>query len=444
MPRTLVTVLLLSPAFLPGATARAELSPVELQIVEHVEAHQGEALALLQRVVEINSGTLNLEGVRRVGEIFDAELVRLGFETRWIDGGEFERAGHLVAERAPAGVREGTAPHLLLIGHLDTVFEADSPFQHFERLSETAARGPGISDMKGGDVVLIYALKALEAVGALSDLHVAVVMTGDEEKSGRPLSAARRALVEAARGTDVAIGFEDGDGNPETAVIARRGSVTWTLEVTGVPAHSSQIFQPEVGAGAIYETARILSGFYAELASETDLTFSPGVIVGGTEAELDTTQGRGSAFGKNNVVAQSARVTGDIRALSPQQYERAVATMQAVVGRHLPRTDAKLTFAEGYPPLAATDGNRLLLALYDEVSRDLGNGPVGAVDPRNAGAADVSFVADQVPRVLDGVGFMGSGGHTVSETADLATLPTQTARAAVLLYRLGRPPGPQR
>lgn len=441
MYRTLCA--LLAVAALPSPVA-AELSAVEQQIVEHVEAHQGEALALLERVVDINSGTLNLEGVRRVGEVLDGEFDGLGFETLWIDGAEFERAGHLVAERAPGMGKEETAPHVLLIGHLDTVFEADSPFQSFERLSETAARGPGISDMKGGDVVLIYALKALEAVGALGDLRVTVVLTGDEEKSGRPLSAARRALVEAARGVDVAIGFEDGDGNPETAVIARRGSVAWTLEATGVPAHSSQIFQPEVGAGAIYETARILTGFYNELAGETDLTFNPGVIVGGTEADLDTTQGRGSAFGKNNVVAQSARATGDVRALSPAQYERAVQAMRRVVERHLPRTDAQLTFAEGYPPLAATDGNRRLLALYDEVSRDLGSGPVTAVDPRNAGAADVSFVADQVPMVLDGVGLMGSGGHTVAETADLATLPTQAARAAVLLYRLSRTPRGER
>jgi glutamate carboxypeptidase len=435
MRKTLAILLALS--FAP-TTAGAALSEVERQIVEHVEAHQREPLALLERVVEINSGTLNFAGVRRVGEAFAAELERLGFETRWVEGAEFERAGHLVAERLPVPEREGSAPHVLLIGHLDTVFEVDSPFQGFERLSESAARGPGVSDMKGGDVVLIYALRALEAVGALGDLQVTVVLTGDEEKSGRPLLAARRALVEAARGVDVAIGFEDGDGNPETAVIARRGSVSWSLEATGVPAHSSQVFQPAVGAGAIYETARILTGFHTELAGEPDLTFNPGVIVGGTEASLDTTQGRGSAFGKNNVVAQSARATGDVRALSPQQYQRAVETMQRVVEHHLPRTDAKLTFGEGYPPLAATDGNRRLLALYDEVSRDLGTGSVTAVDPRNAGAADVSFVADQVPMVLDGVGLMGSGGHTIQETADLATLPTQTARAAVLLYRLGR------
>jgi glutamate carboxypeptidase len=294
-----------------------------------------------------------------------------------------------------------------------------------------------VIDMKGGDVVMVYALRALAAAGALDRLRLTVVLTGDEEKTGRPLAAARRVLVEAARGADAAIGFEDGDGRPETAVIARRGSTTWSLEVGGVPAHSSQIFQDEVGAGAIYEAARILHGFYTGLAGEPDLTFSPGVIVGGTDVELDTREGRGRALGKTNVVAQRAMVSGDLRALTPEQHERATAAMRSIVDAHLPRTSATLTFAESYPPLAPAEGNLRLLALYDEVSRDLGYGPVGAVDPRNAGAADVSFVADQVPMILDGVGLMGTGGHTVEETADLATLPMQTARAAVLMHRLG-------
>jgi len=429
----LLSLVLLAPVAQPAPAA------IEARIAAHVESHQHEALALIERVVNINSGTLNFEGVRQVGEIFGREFEALGFDVRWLDGAEFGRSGHLVAEWPPGAVAaDDDRPYFLLIGHLDTVFEPDSPFQRFERLSETAASGPGVTDMKGGDVVMLYALKALAAAGAMDDLRITVVMIGDEERSGRPLSLARQALVEAARGADAAIGFEDGDSNPETAVIARRGASTWRLEVSGVSAHSSQIFRQEVGAGAIYEAARILQAFYDELSSETDLTFSPGVIVGGTDIEFDSSQGRGTAFGKNNVVAQSAVVAGDLRALSPEQYERATAKMRAIVDRHLPQTGARLTVFAGYPPLAPTDGNHRLLALYDEVSRDLGYGPVTAVDPRKAGAADVSFVAGHVPMVLDGVGLMGEAGHTVDEKADLTTLPMQTKRAAVLLYRLGR------
>jgi glutamate carboxypeptidase len=104
----------------------------------------------------------------------------------------------------------------------------------------------------------------------------------------------------------------------------------------------------------------------------------------------------------------------------------------------LAQTTAAITFDEGYPPLTPTNGNRKLLAMYDQASRDVGAGTVTAVDPDRAGAADVSFVAAHVPMILDGIGLMGDGGHTVNETAALTTLPSQTKRAAQLLYRLSR------
>ena len=416
----------------PPATATHPLSRTEKAIVAHVDAHAGEARALLERVVNVNSGTQNLAGVREVGKVFAGELEALGFTTRWADGKEWGRAGHLIATRA------GKAPKLkvLLIGHLDTVFEPDSPFQRYEPLPDGRVRGPGIIDMKGGDVILVHALAALRAAGALDSLQVTVFLTGDEEDSGSPLSAARKDLLAAAQGVDVALGFEDGDGKPEHAVVARRGSVDWRLTAGGKPAHSSQIFQPEVGAGAAYEAARILHGFYDELSGEANLTFNPGLLLGGTAAEVAPDGVRGTASGKANVVAGTMIVQGDLRTLSPDQLASAQERMQAIAARHLPGTTAELVFGEGYPPMAPAPGNLELLVMLDQASRDLGLGPVTAVDPRNAGAADVSFVAGTVPRVLDALGLKGTGGHTVEETADLATLPTQTKKAALLLYRL--------
>ena len=411
----------------------APLTADERAIVTHVDAHNGEALALLERAVNINSGTQNFAGVREVGKLFAAELGALGFTTRWVDGAPFKRAGHLVAERARPGRR------FLLIGHLDTVFEPDSPFQKFERLNERQARGPGIIDMKGGDVIIVQTLKALQAAAALDRMHVTVVMTGDEESSGDPQDVARAALVAAAQGVDVAIGFEDGAGDPRTAVIGRRGTTAWQLTVTGKPAHSSQIFRPDIGYGAIFEAARILNAFRETLAGEPHLTFNPALVVGGTKVEFDVTQARGSAFGKDNVIPEHAIVSGDLRALSMEQFAEARKRMEAIVASSsLAQTKATIAFDEGYPPLAPTDGNRKLLALYDQASRDVGAGPVTAVDPDRAGAADVSFIAGHVPMILDGVGLMGDGGHTVTETADLAALPSQTKRAALLLYRLSR------
>jgi glutamate carboxypeptidase len=413
-------------------------SALETAVVRAVDAHNAEHLALLERIVNINSGTQNFAGVKQVGDVLRAQFDALGFRTRWVDGAAFKRAGHLVAEHP------GPGPKLLLIGHLDTVFEPTSPFQKFERLDDSTARGPGIIDMKGGDVIIVAALRALKDAGALDRMNVVVVMHGDEEDSGAPLDLARKTLVDAAQGAAAAVGFEDGPGDPHVAVISRRGAGGWTLTVTGVPAHSSQIFKPEVGAGAVYETARILNGFYTTLSKEPYLTFNPGVALGGTQVTVDTTGTVGSANGKSNVVAEHMTVTGDLRTLSPEQLAKAKQTMTEIVKQHLPRTEATITFDDGYPPMAPTDGNRRLLATYDQISRDLGFWPVGPVDPSRAGAADVSFVAHIVPMAIDGVGLSGHDDHTVKETADLRMLPVQTKRAAVLLWRLSQGAGAQR
>ena len=402
----------------------------ERVISAYVDAHDAGALALLERIVNINSGTQNFAGVREVGAIFRTEFDRLGFQTRWVDGAAFQRAGHLVAEHPGAG------PRFLLIGHLDTVFERDSPFQTFRRIDERTATGPGIIDMKGGDVVILQALSALDAAGVLKTMNLTVVMTGDEEDGGRPLAKSREALVAAAKGADIAIGFEDGPGDPRYAVTARRGTMDWQLRVKGTPAHSSQIFREEYGYGAIFEAARLLNAFRETMAGEEHLTFNPGVILGGTSVEYDTVQVRGTAAGKTNVIAGDTVISGDLRTLSPAQLDKAMKTMQRITATPSPRTQAVLTFGEGYPSLAPTDGNARLLAVYDRTSRDLGYGAVTAVNPDKAGAADVSFISGEVKMILDGVGLMGHDDHTPSETADLSTLPSQTKRAAITLYRL--------
>jgi glutamate carboxypeptidase len=408
------------------------LSSAERALAAYIDAHNDEAIALLEQVVNINSGTMNLEGVRAVGRVFRAELERLGFAAQWVDQSAVGRAGHLIAERS------GPKPKILLIGHLDTVFEQDSPFQRFERIDADTARGPGVIDMKGGDVVMLQALKALDAAGLLASLHLAVALMGDEEQQGHPRGAARAPLVAAAKGAHAAIGFENGDSDPRHVVTARRGTATWELRVSGQAGHSAQIFSAEIGAGAVFEAARILEAMRASLAGQAHLTFNPGLFVGGTEVDVDAAHSRGSAAGKTNVVAAEARVRGDLRARSAEQFVGARAAMEDIAGRPLPGTTATLTFDEGYPPMALTAGNTRLLEMYDRVSRDLGFPPVTAVSPDRAGAADVSFVAGEVPMILDAIGLKGRDDHSPQETADLRTLPMQTKRAAVFLHRLAQ------
>ena len=417
----------------PVASHSQALSPAERRIVSSVDANSPGGVSLLERLVNINSGTHNFAGVRAVADALAPEFQKLGFTTRWSDGTSWSRAGHLIAEWKG----NGTGRKLLLIGHLDTVFERDSPFQRFERVGTDSARGPGIADMKGGNVVMLLALKALKDAGLLEQLQVTAVITGDEEDSGRPIATARADLTNAADWADIALGFENGPEAPHVAVIARRGSTTWWLRTSGTPSHSSQVFRPEVGSGAIYEMARVLAAFHDSLSNDPPLTFNPGVMVGGTTVTFDAVQNRGTAFGKTNVVAESAYVAGDLRALTPEQLARAKATMQRLAARHYPRTNAVLTIDDGYPPFAPTDGNRRLLAILDQGSRDAGLPSVGPVDPARAGAADISFVAGRVEAALDGLGLKGRADHTVNETADLNMLAVQAKRAAILMARLG-------
>jgi glutamate carboxypeptidase len=420
------------PASPASLQAQATLSDLERRLADRVESTHEEDVLLLERTVNINSGTLNPAGVRAVHDVLAPEFEKLGFSVRYAElPAETGRGGHLVAER-----RGTRGKRLLLIGHLDTVFEPDSPFQRFEREGDTAL-GPGVGDMKGGNIVILSALRAMHAEGALEGTSITVVLTGDEEAPGRPLEVARHELIEAAKRSDIALGFEGGsrgvDG--DYGVIARRSASSWRLDVTGTPAHSSGIFSGNTGSGAIYEMARILSRFHDELREE-NLTYNVGMLLGGTEVEYDEAAAGGRAFGKTNVIPETAVATGDIRTLTNDQLDRTRRRMEAIVAESLPRTQATITFRDGYPSMPPTAANEALLGQFDEVSRALGVGPVFPFDPGSRGAADISFVADHIEAGLDGLGVRGSGSHTVNERADLRSLTEQAQRAAVLMLRL--------
>ncbi|MTI21354.1 M20 family peptidase, partial [Fulvivirga sp. RKSG066] len=415
-----------------SSVAFGQLSKTEKKIVKAVDKDLEKYTELLKEIINMNSGTMNFEGVRQVGQVLIKEFDALGMETKWVDGKPFNRAGHLVA------VNKGSkGPKMLLIGHLDTVFEPDSPFQEYQMLNDTILKGPGVADMKGGDVIIIMALKALKEANLLDKMQVEVVMTGDEEKSGSPLELSKKNLVEGAKRADIALAFENADGDPKTIVVSRRGSAGWKLQVTGNAAHSSQVFTEKVGVGAIYEASRILNEFYKQLSTEENLTFNPGVILGGTSTTYDAEKSGGTAYGKSNVVSQEVTVTGDIRAVSLEQLEKARKIMKEIASNNYPGTSAELTFNPGgYPPLAPSDGNRKLLSYYSNVSEDLGFGKVDPVNPRNAGAADVSFTSGHVDMAIDGMGLSGADDHTINETGDLSKLSVQAKRAAILMYRL--------
>ena len=423
--RLAVLVLVLS-----ASPLAAQLTPTEREIADFVHAHADYGIELLADQTRIGSGTLNLEGVRRVAELLAPELEALGFDVRWVPQEHVGRAGHLVAERTG-----DIGSSVLLIGHLDTVDEGEG---WFEREGDTGY-GPGVNDMNGGNAAILLALRALHHAGALEGRTIRVVFTGDEESLGSPVTEARRVMTELAAKTDVALEFETAitGGGWDYGTTARRGSSTWMLEVEGRTAHSSGIFSERTGAGAVFEAARILDAFYSELKGEQYLTFNPAVIVGGSEVEYDPATVAGAASSKTNIVAGRVVVHGGIRAISDEQLGRARARMRDIVARHLPGTSAAITFHDGYPGMPPTAGNRRLLALYDEASRDLGYPEVREFDPGGRGASDLSFAAAHVRMgALGGIGVEGTGAHSPDETVDLTTVEKAAARAAILIHRL--------
>jgi len=433
MTRSIAALLLAACAFLANGPAQAEFSAEERRMIEWIDEHAEDANALLAETVDIGSGTMNHDGVREVGRVMRRELDDLGLATEWIDmPPEVNRAGHLF------GRKDGQGKRFLLIGHLDTVFEADDAFQSYRRDGDIAY-GPGVDDMKSGNVIIVYALKALAAIGALDDIPVVVAYTGDEESAGSPLSIARHDLIEAGKWADIGLGFESAQYFDDTdwATIARRSSSSWVLEVTGRQAHSSQIFRDEYGAGAIFEAARILNAFYDEVRGEEHLSFNAGTIQGGTDVEYDEQLNRGRTFGKTNIIPRKVIVHGDLRALSLEQLERTREKMRAIVDDSHPLTAATIVFRDRYPPMSPSEGNRRLQMRLSEINEDLGRGPMPALDPRLRGAADISFVAPFVDG-LAGLGAISYGGHTPNEKIDLTSMPLAIKRAAILIYRLSR------
>ena len=408
------------------------LSKAEKTIQTYVDKHMEEAIDLVEKVVNINSGTLNIDGNKTVGKIFQIELDQLGFNTYWVTYPEtVKRSGHLFAE-----MRGGKGKKIVLIGHLDTVFELDHPFQKFTRDGDTAY-GPGVSDMKAGDVSMIYAMKALDNVGVLKNLDLTLVFIGDEEKTGGHPSIVRKELIEAGKWANIGLGFEGAHGL-NTGTIARRSSSSWMLTTTGIQGHSSQIFKDELGYGAIFEAARIVNAFREELVGEEYLSFNPGTIVGGTDIAYDPVTARGTTFGKTNVVSQAATVHGGIRTISTEQLDKAMTMMKDIASQNLPGTTAKIEFKTSYPPMAPTKQNYVLLDKLESVNVDLGYGKLEPLDPGKRGAADISFVAPHVDASLAGMGPDGFGEHSEKEGLDLTSFPKTTTRAAILIYRLTR------
>lgn len=402
----------------------------EKEIVETIQKNNDTALNFLEAIVNINSSTDNIAGIHKVGETVQKEFEKLGFKATWeYPPAEMKRGGTLILKR-----QGSQGKHLLLIAHLDTVFSENSSFQQFSREGNLAT-GPGVADDKGGIVLILYALKALHAQNALDNTNITIALIGDEENSGKPTRISRIPLFKAAQHADVALDFEPSSGI-ETATISRRGTTNWTITSTGSEAHSSTLFRKGAGYGAIFELSRFLNETRETLSEQANLTFNPGVIVGGTEASIET--GNATGYGKDNVVSKIAYAKGDMRFLSGEQQEWIKKTTTEISKKSLPGTSSSITFEEAIPAMPPTPANQKLLETYSEISVELGYPAVTAVPPNQRGAADISHIAPFVPANLAGLGPVGNYTHTEKERVDIKSLGINTERAAILIYRLTR------
>jgi glutamate carboxypeptidase len=425
--RIILLVLLIQPLCLVAQG----ISKEEKKIIELVNKNLAANIQLLEKIVNINSGTLNVKGVQAVGGILRSEFDKIGFTTEWINlPDSLKRAGHLVAYK-----RGNRGKKLFLIGHLDTVFEPDMPANPFRKLTDTTATGQGVNDMKGGDIVMLAALQALQQSGLINNANITAYYTGDEENAGRPTSVSRGDFIDRAKQHDIALAFETSQGL-HTVATGRRGSSSWQLKVTGVQAHSAGVFNG--GYGAIYEAARIVNAFREQLSNEKYLTFNPGTFVGGTEVNFDPATSSWNVSGKTNIISPSANVVGDLRFLTEQQKEAAREKMSTIVTKNnLARTKAEISFTDGIPGMEPSPGNQKLVEVLNKVSNDMKIGDTKAGDPGSRGAGDISYIAKYVD-CLDGLGVNGNGAHAPGEIIDLKTLPVLIQRAAIFIYRLTR------
>jgi len=415
--------------FLINNACADSLSPTEKNVVKYLQHEKKSQIQVLEKLVNINSGTTNVSGVKKIGELLRPQFEKIGFKTHWETlPANMKHAGSLIA------IHKGTGKNILLIGHLDTVFPKQSLFRKFTRKGNVGV-GPGVIDDKGGVVVILYALKALHHAKALKNASITVVLVGDEEDSAKPTSISRKSLINIGKKSAIALDFEPAS-SLNTAAVGRRGISSFTIITKGQDAHSSLIFSKEIGDGAIYELARILDGIRLELRKEKYLVFSPAIILGGTNIHYVPNFTEGTVQSKKNIVAKNAMVHSDLRFISEEQRTAAEKTIATIVGKHLTGTSASVTFKPGIPSMKVTEGNLQLLKKYSKVSVDLGQGVVHALGPEARGAGDISHVAAFVPQNLIGLGPVGYDMHSEKESILLNSLPIVTERAAIFIHRL--------
>jgi len=417
-----VSGMLLDQRALAAESGEPPLSNTELQVLEWIENQETNMVSLLRTITNTNSGSFNKQGMDQLASIFAGELSSLGFSTNKLPGGIiempscpnsnliFDVADHLLATRAGSGAR------LLLMGHMDTVFPSDSPFQEFS-LDNGLIRGPGVFDMKGGLVVMLYALKALEEFGLLDEKTVSVLLNSDEEVGSL---SSRQYIEQQARQHDYGLVFEGSVNNNQ--IRQRKGLGQARFVVHGRASHAGAAHQD--GRSAIRELAYKIIDMEEMTNYETGLTVNVGLVSGG-EAR--------------NMVAPCAEAYVDLRYPLPQQGIAARQQFEDIAANHhsvpADSTDVSTEIWVNLhrPPKIPTPASDQLLYRTVAIGALLGE-QISVAD--SGGGTDGSLSQAAGLPTLDSLGLIGSGGHSQREQVDLNSFVQTTKRAAILIHRL--------
>lgn len=393
------------------------LSPEESALVAHIRAREGELEAFWRELVDQNSSTDNAEGVNVVGRRMEERLLRCGLRTSVFVTGKTGQ--HLLAR-----TRSTEGNRLLLLGHLDTVYPPETPPAAFkvDGADATIARGPGVTDMKGGLVVMIAALEALVAEGRLDGRALTVLLTADEEAG----SATSHDIV-AHEATDhqLCLVFETGtrlaDGR-STIVTERRGYARYTFEITGVEAHSGNAKRD--GVSAALEAAHKIIALESLNDVDAGVAVNVGVVHSGTTA---------------NTVPGKARLEVDCRFKTVEQgediEEKVDEMCDDVVTSNLAgtkRPSIRVIRGGTAPPLAPTDASLRMAQRIIEYGRALGQ---ELVTESRGGASDGNITAAAGCPTVDGLGTVGGAIHSPDEWVVRRSLVDRAALLAVTVSR---------
>jgi glutamate carboxypeptidase len=379
----------------------------------------GGFMETLEATVNIDSGTLDPGGVNTMADLVADRLAGAGWDVERITPAPVEHHGQL--GDAVIGRRAGNRPgdaggrRILLMAHMDTVFERGTAAARPFGVKGERAFGPGVIDDKAGLVAGIEAVELLADDAAFDGFAELVLVCSPDEEMGSPAS---RPIITALAGqADVAIGLEAARRNGDL-VTARKGMADLVIEVAGLASHAG--VAPDKGVNAALEAAHKTVALQALNGRWPGVTVNVGVLVAGT---------------RSNVVADHALLRVDLRAVTVAAFELARQEVEAIAARSfVPGTTSTCRASHLHTPMERTAANAALVGVAAEVAAELGF-TLGDQATGGCGDANISTAAGTV--TIDGLGPVGGDAHAGTEWLDLESVVPRTALLAGLLARLG-------